>query len=66
MGARAAPYCGTCRMGNHRRRDLEIQRVYTRMYQGKGYQPVGWLCTATGHLRLDVPAPRSPEADDAT
>ena len=53
MGAKAAPYCGQCRTDNFRRINLEIQRVYTRKYRGKGYEAVGWLCTGTGHLRLD-------------
>ena len=52
-----APYCRTCHTYN-----TKIQRVYVRKANGRGYEPIGWLCRETGHARFDNPHPK-PEAD---
>ena len=62
MAGKSAPYCAECRTDNFRNAGA-IQRVYTRKPNGKGYQPIGWLCTFTLHMRFDARRSRSPEAD---
>ena len=57
MPSTTAPHCRPCNtyggMG-YPAGAAPVRRIYIRKPGGKGYEPYGWTCIATDHVRVDV------------